>query len=106
MIWRIVVNSEEVRKFIVEMPSKPRAKLMYINDLLEEFGPAVGMPHVRALGHGLYEIRLLVKEANVRVFFCVDNNRFIYLLHSFYKKTQKTPHRELEKARHAQKLLQ
>ena len=61
------------------------------------------MPHSRALGDGLFELRL--KDANgiARVFYCMAQGRRIVMLHSFIKKTQVTPKRELDIARRRKK---
>lgn len=54
------------------------------------------MPVCRSLGHGLYEVRSNLKNGIIaRVLFCIEG-RLMILLHSFVKKTQKTPEKELE----------
>jgi phage-related protein len=50
---------------------------------------------VKPLGDGLYELRPL---SNRVLFFYWDNNKYVILSH-FIKKTQKTPAREIEKAK-------
>jgi phage-related protein len=57
------------------------------------------MPHTRAMGEGLHELRLKGPDGLVRVFYCVVGNRRIVMLHSFVKKSAKTPPKELAKAR-------
>jgi phage-related protein len=57
------------------------------------------MPHTRAMGDGLFELRLKANEGIARVFFCTVVNRKIIFLHQFIKKSDKTPARELEIAR-------
>lgn len=64
-----------------------------------EFGLNLGMPHSRAMGDGLFELRLKSKEGIVRVFYCTVVAQRIVVLHSFVKKSQKTPKKELETAR-------
>lgn len=70
---------------------------------MEEYGPNLGMPHTRALGNGLFEIRAKAEEGIGRVFFCTMVRRKIVILHSFIKKTVKTPKRELDIALTRQK---
>lgn len=53
------------------------------------------MPHVKPLGGGLMEIRIKLKNKQVRIFFILDDS-IIVLLHGFVKKTQKTPNNEME----------
>jgi len=51
------------------------------------------------MGGGLFEIRARGKEGIGRSLFCTAKDREIVILHSFIKKTQKTPKKELEMAR-------
>jgi phage-related protein len=64
-----------------------------------EFGPNLGMPHTRALGEGLFELRVKGLEGIARVFYCTVVQRRIVMLHAFIKKSQKTPKRELDIAK-------
>ena len=50
----------------------------------------IGMPHVRLLGNGLYEVRSSLPEGIARVLFVVIGEDMV-LLHGFVKKTRKTP---------------
>jgi phage-related protein len=61
------------------------------------------MPHTRAMGEGLFELRLKSAEGIARVFYCTMVGRKIVILHQFIKKTDKTPQRELETARRRMK---
>lgn len=63
------------------------------------FGPDLGLPHTRAMGEGLFELRLKSVEGIARVFYCTIVGRKIVVLHQFIKKKDKTPSRELEIAR-------
>lgn len=57
------------------------------------------MPHTRALGDGLFEVRAKAGEGIGRAFFCTLVGRKIVILHGFVKKSDKTPKRELDTAR-------
>lgn len=70
-----------------------------IVELLMAFGPHLHMPHSRALGEGLFELRPRSPEGIGRAFYCFVMNRRIVILHAFIKKTQETPERELKLAR-------
>ena len=50
-------------------------------------------------GGGLFELRLKGAEGIARVFFCTMVEKEIVMLHSFIKKTQKTPEKELKIAK-------
>jgi phage-related protein len=52
----------------------------------------------KAFGTGLFELRLKGAEGIARVFFCTLVGRRIVMLHSFIKKSAKTPLREVEVA--------
>jgi len=70
---------------------------------MEAFGPDLGMPHTRAMGGGLFELRIEAAEGIARVFYCTVVDRRIVVLHQFVKKTDKTPARELEVVRQRMK---
>ncbi len=59
-------------------------------------GPNLGEPHTKAFGKGLFELRLKEAEGIARVFFCTLVGKRIVMLHSFIKKSDKTPPRERE----------
>jgi phage-related protein len=71
--------------------------------LLEEFELELRMPHSRAMGGGLFELRPRGREGIARVFYCMKVGRKIIILHSFIKKTTETPKRELDIARRRQR---
>lgn len=75
------------------------ARYFRTTELIEEFGPNLGSPHTKAFGKGLFEIRLKAQEGIARVFFCTIVHRKIIVLHSFVKKDQKTPQKELDIAK-------
>jgi phage-related protein len=70
---------------------------------MEIYGPDLGMPHTRATGEGLFELRLKATEGIARVFYCTVVARRIVMLHKFIKKSEKTPRKELEIARRRMK---
>jgi phage-related protein len=61
------------------------------------------MPHTRAMGGGLFELRIKAAEGIARVFYCTLVDRRIVVLHQFVKKSDKTPRKELETARRRMK---
>ena len=63
-----------------------------------EFSWPIGMPLVRPLGKGLWEVRSDITQGRIaRVLFFIQDGRMV-LLHGFIKKTQKTPDADLELA--------
>jgi phage-related protein len=70
---------------------------------MEVYGPDLGMPHTRAMGGGLFELRLRATEGIARVLYCTMIGKRIMILHQFTKKTKKTPPKELGMARRRMK---
>jgi phage-related protein len=63
-----------------------------------EFSWPIGMPLVRPLGRGLWEVRSDLPQGRIaRVLFGIHAGRMV-LLHGFIKKTQKTPQSDLDLA--------
>lgn len=70
------------------------------------YGANLGMPHTKALGDSLFELRLKGQEGIARVFYCTTIGKEIIILHSFIKKTDKLPSKELKLARTRLKEIQ
>ena len=69
-----------------------------------QFGWPLGMPLVRKLDKGLWEVRVGLPEGIARVLFTTGERRMI-LLHGFIKKSQKTPKDDLALAKTRLRLL-
>jgi len=70
-----------------------------LTDLMLQFGANLGLPHTKAIKSGLFELRVKSKEGLARVFFCTKIGKKIVMLHSFIKKSQKTPKNEINIAK-------
>ncbi len=99
MNWHITFYSDKVEQATLSFPPGILANFLHIAEMIEEFGPALGLPYTKAIGEGLFEIRAKGKEGIGRSFFCTVKGKEIVILHSFIKKSQKTPKRELATAR-------
>lgn len=66
----------------------------YIN-LLSEYGLELRKPYIKFIEDGIWELRPVRDRI---LFACLEDNTFI-LLSMFVKQTQKTPKREIEKAK-------
>jgi phage-related protein len=97
--WRVTFYNQEYQKEILKLPSGFVARFLRYAERMELFGPDLGMPHTRAMGSGLFELRLKAAEGIARVFYCTLVGQRIVMLHHFIKKSEKTPRNELEKAR-------
>ncbi len=75
-------------------------------ELLAEHGPSLRLPHSRALGDGLFELRPRGRSGIGRALYCFLLGKRIVMVHAFIKKTQETPDKELKLARKRVKELQ
>ena len=99
MVYSITYYSREVQEDILNLPVTLQARYIALTDRMIEYGPNLGLPHTDAFGGGLFELRLKGAEGIARVFFCTMVEQEIVILHSFMKKTQKTPEKELKLAK-------
>lgn len=53
--------------------------------------------------NGLYEIRVKYQSNIYRIFCCFDEGNLVVLFNGFQKKSQKTPTKEIEKAKKLKK---
>jgi len=99
MKWQIKYYSPKLEEEILNFPDGLLARYLRLTDLMCEFGSNLGMPHTKPLDGGLFELRVKSKEGVARVFFCTKVGKKIIMLHSFIKKSQKTPKKELKIAK-------
>lgn len=93
---------EPVKDYIVSLKAKRTKdssikfnKILDYLDLLEEHGTRAGEPYMKHLDGEIWELRPLKDRI---LFFAYDGNSFV-LLSQFRKMTQKTPKREIAKAK-------
>jgi phage-related protein len=101
--FTIEYYSEAVQDEILNLPDSLAARFIVLTRRITAVGPNLGPPHTDAFGDGLFELRLKGQDGIARVFFCMLVGRRVMMLHSFVKKTQKTPPREIELARNRMK---
>lgn len=94
MDYEIVYYSAAVQERIVELPDTLVARYVVLTRRMVALGPNLGEPHTKAFGNGLFELRLKGAEGIARVFFCTLIGKRIVMLHSFVKKSDRTPPRE------------
>jgi phage-related protein len=100
MKWNVNFYDQRVLKSIQEWPKSISAKFAWIVDLIEKHGPdEIGMPYIKAMKKGLFEIRAQGNEGIGRAFFCIKKGCLVIILSGFIKKTQKTPQKEIDLAR-------
>ena len=79
----------------MSLPAGLLARYLHLTDRMMQYGADLGMPHTRAMGSGLFELRLKSREGIGRVFYCTLVGRRIVMLHQFVKKSENTPPTEL-----------
>ena len=99
MNYSIEYFHSNVQTEIESWPDGILADYARLIELLIEFGPNLKMPHSRAMGKGLFELRPKGREGIGRAFYCFLVGRKIIILHAFVKKTPTTPEPELKIAR-------
>jgi len=88
-------GDKPVKTFLDSLDVKMRVKALGSIDILAEFGNSLREPYSKAIGSGLFELRIKFASDITRIFyfFVVDNR--IILTNGFIKKTQKTPFGEI-----------
>ncbi|TAG77667.1 MAG: type II toxin-antitoxin system RelE/ParE family toxin [Burkholderiales bacterium] len=98
MEYTIQYFDHAVEAEILELPDTIVARYLFLTRRMTAVGPNLGEPHTKAFGDGLFELRLKGGEGIARVFYCALIGKRIVMLHSFVKKSQKTPPNELKLA--------
>jgi phage-related protein len=104
VFWRSNTGQEPVREWLRELSATDRTTIGADIGRLQ-FGWPIGMPLVKSLGGGLWELRSsLPSKREARLIFAIGEN-VIVALHAFIKKSQKTPDHELKLAKRRMKEL-
>jgi phage-related protein len=96
--YTITYYSEAVQDEILDLPDTLAARYVVLTRRMVALGPNLGEPHTKAFGEGLFELRLKAADGIARVFFCTLVGKRIVMLHSFVKKTERTPLRDRDLA--------
>jgi len=99
MKWKITFFNDKVEAQTLKLPSGILANFLHIAEMIENMGPNLGRPYVGRLDSSLYEIRAKGKEGIARSVYCALKKREIIILHTFIKKSEKTPKKELNLAK-------
>jgi phage-related protein len=68
--WTVTFYDTGVESEILALPAGLLARFVRYSERMEVYGPDLGMPHTRAMGGGLFELRLKAGEGIARVFYC------------------------------------
>jgi phage-related protein len=90
-------GKEPVRDWLKEL-NKDDRKVIGEDIKTVQFGWPLGMPLVRKLEKGLWEVRIQLESRIARILFTSHNGTMV-LLHGFIKKSQKTPTKDMKVAK-------
>ncbi len=97
VFYRTEAGHEPVREWLKDLKREDRKAIG--QDLkTAQYGWPLGMPLIRKLEPGLWEVRSHISQGIARVVFTVEDGLMV-LLHGFVKKSQKSPPEELKTAR-------
>ena len=95
--YRTEAGNEPVREWLKMLP--PKEKKIIGDDLkTAQYGWPLGMPLIRKLELGLWEVRSRLQDRIARVIFTVEGDTLV-LLHGLIKKSEKMPQQDLQLAR-------
>jgi phage-related protein len=98
--WQVIYylspfGNNPVKEFIDNICPKQKTKILRLLFHVAEYGLQAVIPHIKKLtGTPLWEIRILGQDS-IRILFVTRVGNQVILLHAFFKKTQKTPAREI-----------
>ena len=100
MIREIIFFENYFIEFYQKQNLKVRGKIKYAFELIKQVDrvPEKFLKHLTGT-NGLYEIRIEYQSNIYRIFCCFDKGKLVVLFNGFQKKTQKTPKKEIEKAK-------
>lgn len=97
--WQTPQGNHPVWAYLDGLSKGARAKVYAALDRLADHGNRLGMPLSRAMGGGMFELRVTHPEGPFRLLYCFRPDRRIVVLHGFTKRTEQTPKEDLELAR-------
>ncbi|AUO45032.1 type II toxin-antitoxin system RelE/ParE family toxin [Pseudomonas ogarae] len=95
--FRTDAGNEPVREWLTDLPREHR-RMIGTDIKTVQIGWPIGMPVVRKLDTGLWEVRINLGDTIARVLFTVVGSDMV-LLHAFIKKSQKTPTTDMATAK-------
>lgn len=104
MVRKIIFYENHFIEFYQNQNKKVKGKIQYILELIRQVDriPEKFFKHLTGT-QGLYEIRIEYQSNIYRIFCCFDEGKLVVLFNGFQKKTQKTPQKEIDKAKRLMK---
>lgn len=105
VFYRSAMGNEPVRDWLAGLSMENRRGVGQDLQRVQYRWP-VGMPLVRPMGKGLFEVRTDLPDGTIaRMLFCFHASE-LYALHGFIKKAEKTPPPDLKLARDRKKEIE
>ncbi len=96
--YRTAAGREPVLEWLRGLDKEDR-RAIGLDLMRVQFGWPIGMPLVRILKNGLWEVRSILPSRRIaRLILCFHDDNIV-VLHGFIKKTQRTHHEDLTLAR-------
>ncbi len=94
MKWKIAYYNVSVEQSIRNLDKSVKAKYFAITDMMLEHGPNLGMPYMKAIGDGLFEIRAKGPRRNsARIFLYYFIKYHCNTTYFYEKKSENTKER-------------
>ena len=88
-----------VETFLMKQNKKMRAKILGVLGILQEKGNLLREPYSKYLEDGIFELRVKFGSDIARILYFFYYEGKIIITNGFVKKNQKTPKKEIEKAK-------
>ena len=95
---KIIAYKGYFKEFLNSLDARTQDKILYVLMLLET-QDRIPVKFMRLIDEGLYELRIEYQSNIYRIFFCFDGGRIVILFNGFQKNSEKTPKKEIEKAK-------
>lgn len=94
----IIAYKGYFKEFFENLDAGTQDKILYVLMLLQT-QDRIPLKFMRLIEEGFYELRIEYQSNIYRIFFCFDEGRIVILFNGFQKKTEKTPKKEIDKAK-------
>lgn len=91
-------NKDLILEYLEKLDQKNKAKILKYIEFLRQSKGYLDEPYSKHITGKIRELRVDFSHNRHRIFYFTFINKTIILLHSFLKKTSKTPKKEIEKA--------
>jgi len=101
-IRSVKVYGQDFWKFYDQQTKKVQERILWVIRVIRDI-QVISEKYLKHIDDGIYEIRISSGSNIFRIFCFFDEGRLVILLNGFQKKTQKTPTKEIERAKKLKK---